>query len=373
MRVLHLVKATRISGAERHLLILLTALRERDVDARLVLLVEPRNLMHDLVAEAQQRAIPVERLIIRHHADVTVARRVRALLRAQKPDILHTHLIHADLYGALATVLTGTILITSRHNDDPFRRRFPVRMLHRLLWRRARYGILISEAIRRFVIDVEGAPPHKLRVIHYGIEYTPVTPAEVYSARQAVRAELSLSADTPLLGMACRLTAQKGLADALAAFAMIHNEYPLARLVIAGDGELLASLQAQARSLGIADFVHFLGWRSDVPQLMAGLDVFLMPSHWEGFGLVLIEAMSKRLPVVASRVSAIPEVVADGETGYLVPPRSPSALAQAIRRLLHDRVLRLHMGMMAEDRLEQHFTARRMAEETLAVYEEARP
>jgi glycosyltransferase involved in cell wall biosynthesis len=103
---------------------------------------------------------------------------------------------------------------------------------------------------------------------------------------------------------------------------------------------------------------------------MAGLDIFLMPSLWEGFGLVLLEAMSKQLPIIASRVSAIPEVITDGETGLLVPVRDVTGLADAMRRLLPDRSLRAYMGMNGEDRLEQHFSAVRMAEQTRAVYEE---
>ena len=374
MRVVHLIKATRISGAERHLLILLTALRRLNVDAHLLLLVEPNNLMDDLIAEATARKIPVQRVLIQSDADPRVVNRLRESLRSLRPDILHTHLIHADVYGFVAGKLAGVPrIVTSRHNDDPFRRRLPIRVTHRAIWQGVHAGIAISDAIRRFLIEVEGAPEKKLHVVRYGLEFERVTPQTIESARQELRAELELREGTFLFGMACRLVAQKGVSDALHAFASIAQEDAHCHFVIAGDGDLLAQLLAETQELGIAERVHFLGWRDDVQQVLAALDVFLMPSLWEGFGLVLIEAMSKRIPVIGTRVSAIPEIVQDGESGLLVPPRDRAALAAAMQILLQDRALRRYMGLLGEDRVESVFSVQRMAEETLAIYQQIQP
>ncbi|MEL6526746.1 MAG: glycosyltransferase family 4 protein, partial [Chloroflexota bacterium] len=155
---------------------------------------------------------------------------------------------------------------------------------------------------------------------------------------------------------------------AIKAMTELHREYPNAHLVIAGDGELKHALVHEVAQLGLTDAVHFLGWRDDVPQIMLGLDIFWVPSRWEGFGLVALEAMSKRTPVVASRVSALPEVVADEESGLLVPVDDAPALAQATRALLDDRSLRVHMAMVGEDRVESLFSVERMAEETYTLY-----
>lgn len=369
MRVVHVIKATRIGGAERHLLILLKALRERDVDARLLLLVEPATPMDDLVAEAQQRGIPVERVLIHGDADLLVTARLRDVLLRLKPDILHTHLIHADTFGLTAAKLAGLRhVISSRHNDDRFRAHPALRAASAVMWRTFSAGIAISEAIRRFTVEIEGAPPEKLTVIRYGIEFTPSTPQQIAQARAALRDELKLPPDTLLAGIACRLTEQKGVTYALQALASLHAALPDLHLVIAGDGPQRAALDMETDGLGIRGNVHFLGWRPDAAQLMAGLDVFLMPSLWEGFGLVALEAMTVRVPVIASDVSALPEVVAHGETGLLVPAQASAALAEAMRTLLTDRTLRAHMGMLAEDRVESVFSAARMAEETIALY-----
>ena len=184
-----------------------------------------------------------------------------------------------------------------------------------------------------------------------------------------MRAALGVDADALLLGIVCRLVEQKGIPYALEALRRLRAEYPQAHLVIAGDGEKAAELRRLASALGIADRVHWLGWRSDAADLMAAFDVLLVPSLWEGFGLVLLEAMSRRVPVIASRVSAIPEVIVDGESGILIAPRDVDALTKAMAHLLNDRALRKYMGLLGAARLEDHFSVERMITSTLAVYE----
>jgi glycosyltransferase involved in cell wall biosynthesis len=300
--------------------------------------------------------------------DVMLVRSLRHAFREMKPDIVHTHLLHADLFGIPAAKLTRVpAVITGRHNDNAFRRRAPIRFANNLLWRMVDAGIAASDAVRRFCIEVEGATPRKLHTIHYGLEYRR-NDAERREHRAALRAELKADADTVLIGIICRLVEQKGVQYGLEAFAHIASQCANARLVIAGDGALRKTLEAQAAALGIANRVHFLGWRADSMQVLAGLDIFMQPSLWEGFGLVLLEAMASRLPIVATNVSAIPEVVAHGETGLLVPPRDVPALATALHTLVADAPLRQHMGLLGEDRLEEQFTAERMVHETLALY-----
>jgi len=370
MRVAHIIKVTQIGGAERHLLILLPQLIKQGLEQHLIMLVEPDNPMDDMVAAAGARGITVHKLTIRRDYDVTVSYQLLRTLRQIKPDLVHTHLIHADLFGITAARLGGYPVITGRHNDDDFRTKSAVKTGNAVLWRLARGGIAISEAIRKFTVDVEGAPSDKVRVVHYGIEHQTPSPDELNQARANLREELNLSQDVLIVGAVCRLVGQKGMTYGIDAFKQVMQHFPDAHLVIAGDGDLRVTLEAQVKQLELSENVHFLGWRDDAPQILAGLDVFLMPSLWEGFGLVLLEAMSKRIPVVASDVSAIPEVVRHGETGLLVQPRDVDGLCDAMLTLLSDRPLRLHMGMMAEDRVENHFSAERMAEATIAVYRE---
>lgn len=372
MRVLHVMKITGIAGAENHLLTLLAGLRERGIDARFLLLVGRKNPVDSFVAAADRLGIPSERMVIYSHADLTLIPRLWRAFRRYQPDIAHIHLMHADLYGIPAARLARVpVVITGRHNDDAFRRRTPLRQLNHILWRWVDAGTVISDSVGRFSQEVEGAPASRLHTIPYGLDLH-WTDAERRTMRAEKRAEIGLGSEDQVLGMACRLTEQKGVLYAIRAFAQIVADFPTARLVIAGDGPQRVMLGKEAGRLGILDRVCFLGWRDDARQLLAAFDVFLVPSLWEGFGLVLLEAMAQRLPVIGSTAGAIPEVVVNGETGLLVPPADPDALAGAMAALLRDRLLRLYMGLNGEDRLETEFSVARMVDKTLALYTDLR-
>jgi len=370
MRIAHIIKVTRISGAERHLLFLLDGLRKRGIDARLIILVERDRPMDEMVAAAEQRDIPVARLRIYRDYDLSLLWRLRRALREVKPAIAHTHLIHAELFGYVAAKAAGVpAIVSSRHLDDAFRYRSRWRRINRRMWRLVDGGIAISEAMKRFAIEIEGAPAEKIKVVHYGMEYRWLSDEDIAATRLGLRNQLKLPADAQILGLACRLVEQKGIPYALEALRRIRSDWPRANLVIAGDGEKGAELQRLASKLGVADRVFFLGWRPDAADLMAAFDVFLLPSLSEGFGLVLLEAMSRRVPIIASKVGAIPEIVVDGETGILVEPRDVDGLTKAMTRLLQDRALRKYMGLLGAARLEEQFSIERMVAGTIAVYE----
>ncbi|MDX2161512.1 MAG: glycosyltransferase family 4 protein [bacterium] len=364
MHVVHLIKVTGIAGAERHLLTLLPGLRAAGTDARLIALVEPGHPVDALAHAAAQVGVPFERAIIHHHGDVGLIRRLIPLLRRERPDIVHTHLLHADLYGIPAAKLAGVRrVVTSRHNDDAFRRQPHWRAIHAAQWRMVDQGIAISDAIRAFSIAVESAPPSKITRIHYGLPSAP--PA----APPDLRAALGIPPGTPLIGMVGRVTAQKGMRYGLIGFLQAADTFPDAHLVIVGDGDERAALESLVADRMDAKNVHFLGWRADAAALMGAFDVFLMPSLWEGFGLVLLEAMAAGKPVIASRASAIPEIVVDGATGLLVPPRDPDAITAALRHLLADAGLRAQMGAAGAARLREHFTPDGMIAATQALYD----
>jgi glycosyltransferase involved in cell wall biosynthesis len=214
------------------------------------------------------------------------------------------------------------------------------------------------------MIKVELAPPQKVHTVHYGI--APTLPD--LTMRAAFRAELGIPLDAPVFGSVCRLIEQKGLTFALRAFAQIAPHFPEAHYVIIGDGALREPLRAEADALGVATRVHFAGWRADAAARMVAFDVFVMPSLWEGFGLVLLEAMAARLPIIASAVSALPEIVRDGETGLLCAPRDVACLAERMAQLLTARDLAMRLGAHGEARLRAEFSVSKMVDRTLAVY-----
>jgi glycosyltransferase involved in cell wall biosynthesis len=362
--VAHIIKATGLAGAEAHLVALLPALRQLGIECRLIVLAEPGRRPAAFLAAAREAGIPVEVVALFSDADPTLAFRLARRLRRSRAGAAHTHLIHADLHGAAAAALAGVRhLVSSRHNDDPFRRLAPVRLLNQLALRRAARLIAISQALAEFAVRVEGAPAGKVACIHYGLD-----PARFLARAEAgrLRREMGWGEAAPVVLFVGRLTAQKGVETLAAAWEEVVARCPAARLVVAGDGGLRPRLEAmQARP---AANLHLLGWRSDVASLMLDADVVVVPSLWEGFGLVTLEAMAARKPVVASRVSSLPEIVVDGETGLLVPPADSNSLAEAMLRLLGDRDEAQMFGSAGRRRLESQFTVERMAKRHAEVY-----
>ena len=337
VRVLHLHRMRGIGGSERHLLTLLPALRERGLDARFAGLDDldgwdPQPFYDDL----ERTGVPFTR--------TTSARRLRSALAGA--DVLHTHLVHADLLGGL---LRGRrTLVSTKHNDDPFRTRLPFRLVERGLARRAARVICITDALRRFNVERVGLPAAKLEVVHYGLDEPPAAWAEN---------ELELP-EGKVVAAVARLEPQKGLDVAVEAMAGLD-----ATLVVLGVGPERERLEALAREHGVRLLLP--GRVGDVAAVLRRADLLVHPARWEGFGLALLEAMLCSLPVVATRVSSIPEVVADGETGVLVPPDDVPALAAALRRVLEDPG---DLGAAGLRRARAEYSVARMAERTLAVY-----
>lgn len=364
----HVFKITGVSGSENHLLTLASHLDRGRYRLTFCLLVEPEPDLAAYVAALEAVGVEVVCLPIGADLDPFLLWRLVRFLRASRPDIVHTHLIHGDLYGALAARLAGVpVVVSTKHNDNAFRRRGFYARLDRNLARCQDRIITISHHLKQFCVEVEGLPADKIVPIHYGLD------ADAFLGRAGgaagVRAEWGVPAGAPLVGVVGRLTEQKGHAFLLDAFAEVAQALPSACLLVVGDGELRFELERQAARLGLGGNVTFTGRREDVSRIMMALDVLVMPSLWEGFGLVLLEAMAASRPIVASRVSAIPEIVTDGETGLLAPPGDSARLTDALLTLLRDPARAQEMGRRGRQRLAQQFTVARMVEQTQAVYE----
>jgi glycosyltransferase involved in cell wall biosynthesis len=364
MHVIHFVKATGIAGAEGHLLSLLPALRTFGIESELVLLEDPRRPQAELRQRMEADGIPVTTLPIHWHIDPALPSRLDVALRHHPFDLLHAHLPHAEFYGEQAMrVYPRKPFVISRHNNDRFRNWLPVRLAFAPSLRRATSIIAISQAVKRFVEDAERVPAAKVVCIPYGLD------ADAYARRAVfgeIRKELGLG-NRPMVLFVGRMTAQKGVDVLLEAFAEVERKYPDAILVLAGDGPLRGRMERLASARKLRS-LRFLGWRGDIPNLMADADLVVMPSRWEGFGLAALEAMALAKPVIASSVSSLPEIVVDGKTGFLVPHDNPHALAESINRLLSDTGLAHAFGQAGQMRLAQDFTVERMAEKTASEY-----
>ncbi len=365
LRVVHICKVKGIAGAERHLLSLLPALARHGVAATLLVIEERGGAAQDFCDAARRLGIPVESVATRHHIDPTLAGRIAARLRTSGADLVHTHLVHADLYGLAAARRAGiAAAVSSRHDNNPFRRRFLIRWLNGRAMRKARRVIAISHAVASFVRNVERTAAAAIVPIHYGIE----VPACDDAARTRARRALDCPTGVPVIGFAGRLVHQKGVDVLLEGFSRLLPLRADARLVIAGDGPLRARLERLAGALGIAGRVTFAGWQADATAVMPAFDVMVVPSRWEGLGLVALEGLACARPLIASRVDALPELVTHAETGLLVPPGDPSALADALRDLIDNPARAARMGEAGREHVRRHFTVERMARATLDVY-----
>ena len=360
-KIVHIFKATGVSGSENHLLTLLPELNKK-FDVYVILLVENGNQVDELKALLEENGITIYCVIIKHHLDFFVILKIYSLIKRIKPDIAHTHLIHADIYGTLACRIAGVPrIVSSKHNHDPFRAHPIFRLTSSIVSRYHDRIVAISESLKEFLYKVEGIDKEKITVIKYGLNPEQLASVSTKSnKRLTLRTEFKIPHDYIIIGNVARLISQKGYPYLIDAFHDLVKERFKIVLVIVGEGLLREELQNQVRYLGLEDKVFFTGYRTDAIQLMSEFDMFVFPSIWEGFGLVLLEAMALSKPIIASNVSAIPEIVVDGETGFLVTPKDVSGLKNAMKKLIVSPDRRKLMGEKGRKRLKSEFSVEKM-------------
>jgi glycosyltransferase involved in cell wall biosynthesis len=292
-------------------------------------------------------------------------------VRAYPACVLHIH--RGDFHGGelvqLAGSLGGARAIVRTEHLPPWP---PTSLPHRA-WVRTRDRFLArvicaSAQNRREYIEKLGRDPQKLTVIHYGVDVARFSPE---MSGEDARRELELAGEVPLVGTVARLDPQKGLSHFLEMAAAVGNRYPDVHFLVVGDGPLRAALEAQARDLGIAQRVHFVGARRDVPRWLAAMSVFVMPSTSEGGPITLLEAMAMARPVVSTPVGLAPEVVQDDVSGLLVPVEDPDSLARAVLGLLDDPVRSARLGGAARDVMVHQMSLEAMTDKVISVYESA--
>lgn len=362
IKVVHLQKIAGISGSEKHVLQLVASLDRAVFDPLAVVLEADAAAGQEYARRLHDARVGVATFGIRSDVDPVLFAQLVRWFRRERPDIVHTHLIHADFHGIAAARLAGVpVIVSTKHNDDRFRRRRAIVALERWLARRVNRTIAISEALRQFILVTTQQPPQSITTVRYGYDSALDEPGD---ARSTARND----GDRDAILAVGRLVEQKGHDVLIRAFKQVARTVENARLVIVGEGEQRQRLEALIRDLDLGDRVTLEGHSRNVRAFMQNAVVFVHPSRWEGFGLVLLEAMAAGLPIVATRVSAIPEVVEDAVTGLLVPSDDDDALAKAMIRVLEDRVLAERLGRAGRERLDREFSVTRMARAIERIY-----
>ena len=361
-RVLHLLSGGTVGGCERHVLSLLSHLDRERYEPWLAYFEAQPDDAAPMAPEFRAAGVRTVDLGASRRADPRALLRLGRLVRRIRFDVIHAHSFRTEL----AALLWGKILyrlpavLRTVHNTDDFYVDRRYAWLARASASRLDRIIVISDAVGRYLREEAGLSERRMVRIYYGLD------DHGWDSRR------NGSGRPPTVGVVARLAPQKGHRVLLDALPRVVASVPETRVRVVGHEEIstVAELRAYADSRGVAEHVQFEGFRGDVPALLHDLDLVVLPSLWEGFGLVLLEAMAAERPVVASAVGPIPEVVVHGETGLLVPPGDPDALADAMVRVLTDRPLAERLGRAGRRRVKNSFRVDQMVAQTESLYRE---
>ncbi len=374
MKVLHVMEST-IGGTRRHVRDVARGQKDLGLDVTLCVSTQRDPPFEQDLVELEARGVRVHRVPmvreIRPLKDLQHAVRIAELLRRERPDVVHTHSSKAGVLGRSASLATG---IGARvHTPHTFAFLFEAmfgrakreffRAVEKGLSEATQVVIAVSPAEGHLFVSSGVVPQQRVRVVENGIDPDPYLDAE-----RLERTTLGVPEDAPLGAVVGLLNAAKG--QDLALRALARPELEGVHLLLAGHGEDEPALRALARELGVADRAHFLGWRDDVPALLATSDFLLLPSRWEGMPYAVLEAMAAAVPVVCTPVPGAVDLVEHGLTGRIATGGDAAALAGEIERLLAvPRELRSQLGLRARARVLERHTARGMARRLAEVYE----
>lgn len=354
---LHIDTSRTWRGGQRQVLLTVLGLRERG--HRAVLVAHPEG---ELAARASE-GHDLIRLAPRAEVDLHAGWKLSRIIKELKPAIVHAHDPHGVALASLAlsfsTSRQGPGLVAAR------RVAFHLKAHAFSRWKHHQVDCFIaaSEAIHQILIG-DGIDPSNVVTVYEGIDVQRLQAEPTAN----IHAEFWLPTHAPIVGAVGALTQEKGHRHLIDAAALVVREVPDARFVILGEGDLRSALERQVRDLHLDKHVILPGFRADILSFVQAFDVFVMCSLHEGLGTSLLDAMACSKATVASDTGGIPEVVAHGETGLLVPPRNHHALASAIAQLLKDADRRDAMGRAGLERVKKIFSAERMVEKTLDVY-----
>jgi glycosyltransferase involved in cell wall biosynthesis len=361
INLLHLITELEPGGAENLLLNIVRKLDKKKFNLKVGYVYGSGTLAEEI----RKAGVGVFDLSRKGKLDPLLLFKLFFLMRKEKIEIVHTHLVHASIAGRIVAKLAGVkAIITTRHYAYDHKEKSLVNWIERKTATFNNNCIAISNAVKEYMVNREKYNPQKITVIYNGINL---------SLFHSETLEIISKKDGGfLIGSVGRLHPSKGYDTLLKSVPQVLKEFPSVRLIIIGDGIQKKYLEGLCSELGIAKHVTFIGRKppTEVIGLLTNIDLFVLASNWEGFGLVLIEAMALSKPIVATNVGGVTEIVKDGETGFLVPPGQPEMLSDRIIQLLKDKPLAKRMGIKAREEVEQKFSLKVMVDKLDRFYQE---
>lgn len=361
IKVLHLLVSLPVGGAEDLVAAIVTGLDPKRFSVQAAC-IGPLGAIGEELAARGHTVVSLG-LDVKHTSFLRVAAAVRRLLKQTQPDILHTHLYHANFYGRLAALgLFVRGVVAAVHNTYT-RVKFHRRLANFLLARVTDRVLVGSPQVWADVHRHDGVPASRLLLMPYGIRLE--EPAVAVSPEEA-KARLGVSGFC--LGAVGRLEEQKGHEYLLAAIPELSRQIDGLTVLLVGEGRQEQALKQQARDLGVEGVVHFLGTRRDLPLIYKALDVYVQPSRWEGLSLAMLQAMGAGLPVVVSRVSGALTVIQDGVNGRLVAAGDTASLAAAVLELYRQPEERRRLGETARRTVYENYSQEAMLRRLESLY-----
>lgn len=376
LRVLRAITRLNIGGPAIHAILLTRGLQNERFSSVLVTGLEGphEGSMRDLASKhgVEPRVLRELGREVSPLNDLRATLAMYRLIRKGRPHIVHTHMAKAGTAGRLAARLARVPIVVHTFHGHTFHSYWgPVKsavflQIERALGTMTDRVIAVGDAQKADIAHYGVAPLNKILTIPLGLEIEPMLDAEQHRGR--LRAELGIVDDRPLIGIVARLVPIKAHEVFLEAASIIRAASPESTFLIIGDGERRAELEALARQLGVADATRFLGWRDDMREVYADLDVVTLCSNNEGSPVALIEALAAARPVVSTRVGGVPNVVQDGESGLLVPPRDPVAFADSVLAILRDPARGAQLGLAGRRAVFPKHASTRLVQDVERLY-----
>ncbi len=373
IKILHIITYLPIGGAQDNTLITVENLDRNKYDVSL--LCAPRGEWVDRVLSIKNlRVIFIDELIRRIHLfyDLIAFIKIFRFIKKEKFTIVHTHSSKPGFSGRIAAKLAGVPIVVHTIHGFPFHdfmspltKNFFI-FIERFLSKFSDILITVSKLNLNKAVQLKLDKPEKFVNIYSGICFDKF---KGHFDKNKIKKELGIQKDYKVIGMIGRLSEQKAPQYLIQAIPSVIQKFPKSRFLLVGDGELRKELETLVKKFGIDEYVRFLGYRENIPEIMSIFDIFVLTSLWEGLGRSLTEALYMEVPVVATAVEGVPELIQNGKTGMLVPPKDIKAISNGILQLLQNPSMSKKMGKKGHTLVVNNFSANKMVQEIDNLYQ----